>query len=216
MANTLPSYNSAVANNKSLWDANPWINQQQDAITNKVTQNLLQNVMPNIGTDSSLVSGGWSGSRRGIAEGLAMSNMNTDLGGALSNLASQGWENSQNRAMSGANSQLNYGLQNQLQQAGLLGTGAGLQQQGAWAPIQNATNVMGALPGNSSQTQPLFSNPWAGAIGGASLGSQVGGGTDWGGLFKNISGWFGGGSGNTPPVQNDFWNSSNLYPWLKG
>jgi hypothetical protein len=215
MANTLPSYNDAVANNKSLWDANPWITEQQNAITNKTTQNLLQNVMPNIGSQANAM-GGYGGSRQGIAQGLAMSNMNTDLAPALAGLASNAWENSQNRAMSGANSQLNYGLQNQLQQAGLLGTGANLQQQGAWAPIQNATNVMGALPGNSSRTEPLFSNPWAGAIGGASLGSQVGGGTDWGGLFKGISGLFGGGSGNTPPVQNDFWNSSNLYPWLKG
>jgi hypothetical protein len=215
MANTLPGYNEAVANNKGLWDSNPWVNQQQSAITNKMTQNLLQNVMPNIGSQAN-AAGGYGGSRQGIAQGLAMSNMNTDLAPALSQLASSAWENSQNRTLQGANTQLNYGLQNQLQQAGLLGTGADLQQKGAWAPIQNATNVMGALPGNTSRTEPLFSNPWAGAWGGASLGSQVGGGTDWGGLFKGISGLFGGSSGNTPPVQNDFWNSSNLYPWLKG
>jgi hypothetical protein len=85
-------------------------------------------------------------------------------------------------------------LQNQLQQAGLLGKGAEYQQQGSWAPIQNATNVMGALPGNSSRTEPLFNNPYAGAIGGASLGSQIGGGTDWGSLFKGIGGLFGSGS----------------------
>lgn len=185
MANTMPNWGQLVDQSKAQWDANPWIEQQQGAITNKVTQNLLQNVMPNIGSQANAM-GGYGGSRQGIAQGLAMSNMNTDLGSSLAQLASQGWENSQNRALQGAQSAGSYGLQNQLQQAGLLGTGANMQQSGLWAPIQNATNVMGALPGNTSQTQPLFNNPWAGAIGGGSLGSQVGGSIDWGKLFEGL------------------------------
>jgi hypothetical protein len=53
------------------------------------------------------------------------------------------------------------------------------------------------------------------------MGSQIASGVNWGDLFKNIGGLFGGsssgtGSSYTPPVQNDYWNSSNLYPWLKG
>jgi hypothetical protein len=210
MANTLPGYNEAVANNKGLWDSNPWVNQQQAAITNKMTQNLLQNVMPNIGSQAN-AAGGYGGSRQGIAQGLAMSNMNTDLAPALSQLASSAWENSQNRALSGANAQLNYGLQNQLQQAGLLGKGAEYQQQGSWAPIQNATNVMAALPGNTSRTEPLFNNPWAGALGGASLGSQVGGGTDWGGIFNGISGLFGGGSSGSSGTGYNGIDWNNLF-----
>lgn len=65
-----------------------------------------------------------------------------------------------------------------------------MQVSAPWAPINNATNVMRALPGNQSTTQPLFTNPWAGAAGGASVGSQIGGGTNWGDLFKNIGGLF--------------------------
>jgi hypothetical protein len=227
MANTLPNWSTLVDQGKSQWDANPWINEQQSAITNKVTQNLLQNVMPNIGSQANSV-GGYGGSRQGIAQGLAMSNMNTDLAPALSQLASQGWENSQNRALNSAQSAGQYGLNNQLQQAGLLGKGAEYQQQGSWAPIQNATNVMGALPGNSSRTEPLFNNPYAGALGGASLGSQIGGGTNWGNLLSgigNIGNWFNNsGSGSSGGVSsgmtgmgtinwNDLFGGASLPPY---
>jgi hypothetical protein len=185
MANTLPGWNSLVDQSKTQWDANPFIQQQQKAITDTATRNLLENVMPNIGSEANY-AGGYGGSRQGVAQALAMSRMNQDLAPALTGLASNAWESSQNRALNSAQSAGTYGLNNQAQQAGLLGTGANLQANGAWNPIQNATNVMRGLPGNTSQTQPLFNNPWAGAIGGASVGSQIGGGTNWGDIFKGI------------------------------
>src|SRR5690606_32088956 len=114
---------------------------------------------------------------------------NTDLGTSLSNLASNAWESGQNRALNSAQPAGVYGQHQPQQQVNNLATGAGLQntaannlfnfgtqqQQAPWLGIQNATNVMGSLPGNTSKTQPLFNNPWASAIGGASLGSQIGG-----------------------------------------
>jgi hypothetical protein len=138
--------------------------------------------------------------------------------------------------MQGAVAGGNYGLNNQQQQANLIGTGATMQSQAPWQNLFNFKNTISGAPGSTSMTQPLFSNPWASAIGGASMGSQVGGGTDWGKViggvgsaagtigdwWKNIFGGSGSsgtslfGNTNTPPVQNDYWNSSNLYPWLKG
>jgi hypothetical protein len=189
MANTLPNWSELVNQSQSQWSANPFIEQQQKAITDLATRNLKENVLPGIGSQAGY-AGGYGGSRQGVAEALAMSRLNTDLAPALTGLASNAWESGQNRALNSAQSAGSYGLNNQAQQAGLLGTGAGLQMSAPWAPINNATNVMRALPGNQSTTQPLFTNPWAGAAGGASVGSQIGGGTNWGDLFKNIGGLF--------------------------
>jgi hypothetical protein len=191
MANTLPNWASLVDQAKSQWDPNPWISQQQKGITDLATRNLNENVLPGIGTQAGY-AGGYGGSRQGVAEALAMSRLNTDLAPALTGLASNAWESGQNRALSSAGQAGNYGLQNQAQQAGLIGTGAGLQAQGPWFPINQASNVMSRLPGNTSVVNPLFNNPWAGALGGASLGSQVGGGTDWSELFKGVGGLLGG------------------------
>lgn len=188
MAGQTPDWATLVNQSKSQWDSNPWVKQQQDAITGKVTQNLLQNVMPNIGSGAESV-GGYGGSRQGIAQGLAISNMNTDLAPALANLASNAYESSQNRALSSAGAAGSYGLNNQAQQAGLLGTGAGMQSSAPWANLNNFRTAISGAPGNTSVTQPLFNNTTAGALGGASLGSQIAGNINWGDLFKTIGGW---------------------------
>lgn len=188
MAGQTPDWATLVSQAKGQWDSNPWVQQQQDAITNKTTQNLLQNIMPNIGSGAESV-GGYGGSRQGIAQGLAISNMNTDLAPALANLASNAYENSQNRALSSAQSAGSYGLNNQAQQAGLLGTGATMQSNAPWANLNNFRTAISGAPGNSSTTTPLFNNTTAGALGGANLGSQIGGGINWSDLFKTIGGW---------------------------
>jgi hypothetical protein len=201
----LPDWQTLVQQNQQAWGANPFIEQQQKAIMDSMTRNLRENVLPGVGNGAQM-AGGFGGSRQGVAEALAMSRMNQDLAPALTGLASNAWENSQSRALQSAGAAGNYGLNQQQQQANnwtnganlqfnagqnLFGTGTN-QQQAPWQGITNATNVLRALPGNSSTTQPLFSNPYAGALGGASLGSQVAGGTDWGKLFNNAGDAWGG------------------------
>lgn len=187
MANTTPNWNQLVTDAKGQWDANPFIQQQQQAITDLTTRNLRENVLPGIGTQAGY-AGGFGGSRQGVAEALAMSRMNTDLAPALANLASNAWESGQNRVLSSASAAGNYGLNNQAQQANLLGQGANLQAMGPWNPINQAAGVMRGLPGNTSQVTPLFNNIYGNMLGGASLGSQIGSSVNWGDLFKGIGG----------------------------
>jgi hypothetical protein len=200
----LPDWQTLVQQNQQAWGANPFIEQQQRALTDSMTRNLRENVLPGVGNGAQM-AGGFGGSRQGVAEALAMSRMNQDLAPALTGLASNAWENSQSRALTSAGANANYGLNQQQQQSNNLSNGANLQfgagqnlfgtgtnaNQAPWQGITNATNVLRALPGNSSRTEPLFNNPYAGAIGGASLGSQVAG-TDWGKLFNNAGDAWGG------------------------
>jgi hypothetical protein len=200
----LPDWQTLVQQNQQAWGANPFIAEQQKSITDSMTRNLRENVLPGVGNGAQM-AGGFGGSRQGVAEALAMSRMNQDLAPALTGLASNAWENSQSRALTSAGANANYGLNQQQQQSNNLSNGANLQfgagqnlfgtgtnaNQAPWQGITNATNVLRALPGNSSTTQPLFSNPYAGALGGASLGSQVAG-TDWGKLFNNAGDVWGG------------------------
>lgn len=202
MANTTPDWASLVSQNKSLWDTNPYV----EGILKKTQEGITSQM-------------GKAGFNAGSFGNTGVASQTADaLANAENVLRYNAFNDWQNRAMTGAVNAGNYGLSNQLQQAGLLGKGAEYQQQGSWAPIQNATNVMAALPGNTSRTEPLFNNPWAGALGGASLGSQVGGGIDWGSIFNGISGLFGGGGSSTPPPRQNLSNQnlSNYWPYNWG
>jgi len=192
MANTQPDWNTLVGDAKGQWDANPYIKQMDDALTASSTKNLLENIMPSI-TSGANMAGGYGGSRQGIARGKSIGEMYQGLAPARANLALNAWESGQNRALNSAQSAGSYGLNNQMQQANLLGTGAGLQANGPWNNINNASNFMRSLPGNSSTTTPLFTNPFNAAAGGAALGGQVGSGNNnwnYGDIFKGIGGLF--------------------------
>lgn len=182
-------YNDLVKNNQALWSANPFIEEQRKAITDTVNRNTLENVMPNIGSQANS-TGGYGGSRQGIAQGLAISRSQGDLAQPLANLASNAWENSQNRAQAGANYQGQYGLAGTQQQANLLQTGANMQASAPWFNATQFGNITHQMPGNTSNTIPLFNNPYAAALGGAQTGSQWAGNVDWGQLVNGIGGLF--------------------------
>jgi len=94
--------------------ANPYLDQQAQAMTANLTRNLNENVMPGIRSEA-LASGQYGGSRQGIAEGLAASRLNQDLAPALTSLYGGAFENAQNR---------------------MFGTATGLNEQA----VNNATN----------------------------------------------------------------------------
>ena len=121
-----------------------------------------------------------------------MSRLNQDLAPALTGLASNAWESGQNRALSSAGQAGNYGLNSMGQNINALTQGANLQAMGPWNPINQAAGVMRGLPGNSSTVTPLFNNIYGNMLGGASLGSQIGGGINWDDLFGGIGGLLGG------------------------
>jgi len=77
---------------------NPWIDKQQQAITDQMTRNFNENVLPGI-RQTAIADGQYGGSRGDIANTLAVSRLNTDLAPALSQLASNAWDSSQNRGL---------------------------------------------------------------------------------------------------------------------
>ena len=81
---------------------NPYLDQQAGAITDQLTQNMMENIMPGIRSDA-IVSGQYGGSRQGLAESKAISNLNRDIAPALTNLYSGAYENAQNRMTGTAN-----------------------------------------------------------------------------------------------------------------
>lgn len=78
--------------------ANPYLQQQADAITSQYNNNLQQNILPSINSNA-IAAGGFGGSRQGIAQGLAIGQSNLGLGNALGNLYGNAYENDQNRAL---------------------------------------------------------------------------------------------------------------------
>jgi hypothetical protein len=104
--------------------SNPYLPNQAQAITSQVTNNLQRQVLPGINSGA-MASGGFGGSRHGIAQGLAIGETNQGLSNSLANLYGGAYEGDQNR-----NNQM------QMQQAALAS-----QQQ--IASMNDATQRMG-------------------------------------------------------------------------
>ena len=96
---------------------NPYLDQQAGAITNQLTTNMMKNVMPGI-RSGAIASGQYGGSRQGIAEGNAISNLNQDLAPALTNLYGGAYENAQQRMYGTANALNDQAFQNANNNAG--------------------------------------------------------------------------------------------------
>jgi hypothetical protein len=69
---------------------NPYLKQAADASTTAITNNLQRNILPSVG-ETAINSGGYGGSRQGIAEGLAMSDANKQASDAITNMYSQAY-----------------------------------------------------------------------------------------------------------------------------
>ena len=88
-------------------DANPWMAEQGDAITDLLTRNLLETVAPQI-RHQAIADGQYGGSRGDLALGTALSRLDTDIAPALTQLAGNVWESEQGRkygAATGLNQQ---------------------------------------------------------------------------------------------------------------
>lgn len=81
----MADYNAAMTQILSGKVQNPYLDQMATGIKNTVNDNLQQNILPGIG-DSAMASGGYGGTRQGIAQGLAIGQSNKYLSDALSNL----------------------------------------------------------------------------------------------------------------------------------
>jgi hypothetical protein len=198
---------------------NPYLDQQADAIRNKVNQNLSLNIMPSI-RSGAMAAGQYGGSRQGIAEGVASGLASQGLSDSLSNLYGNAYNIDQNQITNrtgqnqafytnqrgqdlnqyalGAN-MFTQGLQGNL---GLGSAMYGLGQQYMNAPLgalQQYSNTISPYSGLNS-TQATTSNSGAGGITGA-LGGAMGGLQ----MYKNLG--FGGQAVSAPSSLN----STNIY-----
>ena len=136
-------------------------NPMADAITSRVNRNFNESIMPSI-RQGAVANGTLGGSRQGIAEGLAASRMNEDLGSSLSSLYGNAFTQAQNARNSIAPqmASLALGQQGQDRQYGLdtnrlsldagnqandlISQGVGLLQMGAEQPIKNYQGLLDA------------------------------------------------------------------------
>lgn len=89
-------YQDAMSQILSGQANNPMLGQISQDIANTTTQNLQRNVLPGIRSGAAL-AGGYGGSRQGVAEGLAISDMNNQLIQAQNQLYGQAHEAAQGR-----------------------------------------------------------------------------------------------------------------------
>ena len=177
---------------------NPYVDQMAQSITNQVNRNTLENVMPSIRSGAQ-AAGQYGSSRQGIAEGLAASRAQQDLGSSLSNLYGSAYENAQGRQASAANQLGSMGVNNaqnnNTQRLAQFNTGANLWNQGnntqntavqnalgianypnqyQWDQLKNYSGIVNPMAGMGGTTStPTYTNPWANALGGAITGAQT-------------------------------------------
>lgn len=177
---------------------NPYVDQMAQSITNQVNRNTLENVMPSIRSGAQ-AAGQYGSSRQGIAEGLAASRAQQDLGSSLSNLYGSAYESAQGRQASAANQLGSMGVNNaqnnNTQRLAQFNTGANLWNQGnntqntavqnalgianypnqyQWDQLKNYSGIVNPMAGMGGTTStPTYTNPWANALGGAITGAQT-------------------------------------------
>jgi hypothetical protein len=171
---------------------NPYMKAQADAMTQQVAQNFNQQIMPSI-RRGSMATGGFGGSRQGIAEGMATQGAQQALSNSLAGLYGQGYRDDRTYDLGlGSLAAQNRGLDLQSQRLGGdlftqalnngIGVGNALYQSGQremLAPWQNAINpylnAINLLAGNSGtvSTGGQSGGGWTGALGGAISGAQL-------------------------------------------
>lgn len=178
---------------------NPYLTQMGNTMVGQMTDNFNRRVMPSIASGA-MASGGFGGSRQGVVEANAMNDLNTQIGGALSNLYGNGFntalnydlglrgndlgyagldaqinQNNFNNRLAGANFGLgvvNQGMANN--QAGInAGTNVQNTPMNYWSQFANQYNGIGQGYGSTTGSTSQQGNPVMGALGGAQLGGRI-------------------------------------------
>lgn len=180
--------------NVNQYNANPYLAQMGNVLTNRVTDNLNRNIMPGIRSNA-IAAGGFGGSRQGVVEANAMNDANRQISDALTGVNFQDFTNQMNRNLQqygqnqnfysnqrgldlqqtqlGANL-FNLGNQGYLSQGqGIYGLG-NTQQQAPWGTINNANAGLGQWSGYGTTTSSNQGGGAQGVLGGALVGGQMG------------------------------------------
>ncbi|MEY4636515.1 MAG: hypothetical protein RJA55_2313 [Acidobacteriota bacterium] len=177
---------------------NPYLAAQANAMTDQVSRRFNQQIAPSIRRNA-VATGGFGGSRQGIAEGMAAQGAQDALTGGLANLYSSGYQADRGYDL-GMGGLYNQGRSLDMQQARLggdlftqglnnsIGVGNALYESGQreqMAPWQNSINpylnAISLLAGNSGTTS-------TGGQTGGGLGGALGGGIAGAQLYKLLFG----------------------------
>ena len=219
-------YGDALSQILSGTPNNPYLQQMMDGIASNATTNFQRNVLPGIQSGAAL-AGGYGGSRQGIAEGLAMGDLNRDILNTQANLFGSANEAAQQRmaAMTGqlsgqslqaslANASNQLASQQQANDWELGNRNIAAQESQAAASASNALNSynLGMAQLARQQQQDTIQNALTGA-GLLQSGSQVPL-SNLQGIY-NVGTTFQGEQQNqlNAPMQNLQTYSSNLLPW---
>jgi hypothetical protein len=165
------------------------------AFQNPYTDNVVNAAMGDFGhlrdltlngvSDQATAQGAFGGSRQGVAEGVALGDINRGMQSQMANLRQTGFGDSMNRAYMAAN--LGFGGA-----SGMQGIGQYLDQNtGPGRQFNYLQQAMGAMPpvGRSETTTGTPGhNFFTGAVGGIGAGAALGG---WGALAGGLLGGFG-------------------------
>jgi hypothetical protein len=134
--------------------ANPYQGPQADAIRGQSSQ-LFGDMNQQI-KGGAIATGGYGGSRMGVAQGVAMGRAATGMDSALAGLYGSNWQADQGRALQQyQGDQQFYGQQRgqDMQQAALGANLYGLGQQGEWNPYQQFTQTLSPFTGFGPETK---------------------------------------------------------------
>ena len=123
----------------------------------------------------------------GGAYNNALNNMTSGLGQGNNLIAGQYMPE---QALMGAGNQIQQQAQNII--GGNMNQWA-FNQAAPWNALGAYTSAMGGLPMGQQQSVPYFTNPMAGAAGGAMLGYEMGGNSPWGAGIGGLLGYLGSG-----------------------
>lgn len=163
---------------------NPYQQNVMDAMNRQFGDTRLQTM--NAVDDAATQAGAFGGSRHGVAEGVALSQLGKTQNDAISNLLYSGFGDAMNRAGTAAN--LGFGANGQLASLGDYSRNVIMSQNPALNKFNFMNQAVSSMPHGQTQTTPMERNAGAGALGGASIGAKFGpwgalGGAVLGGLF---------------------------------
>lgn len=164
---------------------NPYQSNVLDAINRNYGQ-LAANTTNAI-NDQATQAGAFGGARHGVAEGVALSQLNKDQANQMAGLQYQGYNDAMSRAGGLAN--LGLGAAGQLASLGDYNRQVQMSQDPAMRNLQILQGLMTGMPFGQSQSTPMTRNALGGALGGAGAGMAFGPiGAGIGGLIGLLGG----------------------------
>jgi hypothetical protein len=186
-------------------ESNPYLQSYMQAAINPLQQNLMEQILPGL-RSGAVASGGYGGSRQGIAEGQSVGRYLQQAGDITSQMAGQAYDAERGRMMQGGDI-VQQGMGLQAMQPQMLAQVGQAEQADQQAKMDEALQlyqmqmqqpyaalgpyadlIMGSagLGGTSSGTNTPAANPLGGAAGGAMMGYQLGG--PWGAAAGGVAG----------------------------